>query len=133
MRYQGKAYNISNEALIGAFFIPLGIGNIRESLDPCPKTPPPPTSPDRMYLYPVGSPLAGYLSDRAVVLRREARGGVWVPEDRLHATFWGAAVLVPVSVIAEGLTIRYVPGIPGIVLIFFWLFVNGIGVRSTSY
>ncbi|PIL33104.1 MFS general substrate transporter [Ganoderma sinense ZZ0214-1] len=49
----------------------------------------------------VGSPLAGYLSDGAVVLR-----GAWVPEDRLHAKLWGAALLVPVSVIAEGLTVR---------------------------
>ncbi|PIL33166.1 MFS general substrate transporter [Ganoderma sinense ZZ0214-1] len=100
----GKAYNISNEAIIGSFFIPLGIGNI------------------------LGSPLAGYLSDRAVVLRRARRGGVWVPEDRLHATLWGAAVLVPVSVVAEGLTIRYVPGVTGIILVVFWLFVNGIGL-----
>lgn len=64
-----------------------------------------------------------------MVLRRERRGGIWVPEDRLHATLWGAAILVPVSVIAEGLTINYVPGILGIVLIVFWLFINGVGVR----
>ena len=52
-----------------------------------------------------------------------------MPEDRLRATLWGAAVLVPMSVVAEGLTIRYVPGLPGIVFINLWLFVNGIGVR----
>ncbi|KAI1785644.1 MFS general substrate transporter [Ganoderma leucocontextum] len=100
----GKAYNISNEAIIGAFFIPLGLGNI------------------------IGSPLAGYLADRAVILRRERRDGVWLPEDRLRATIWGAAVLVPVSVLAEGVTIKYVPGLPGIVLIVASLFMNGVGL-----
>ena len=77
----------------------------------------------------VGAPLAGYLSDRAVRLRRERRGGVWVPEDRLHATLWGAAVLVPVSVLVEALAVEYVPGIPGIVLIVCSLFANGVAVR----
>ena len=70
------------------------------------------------------------MADRAVISWRERRGGVWVPEDRLRATFWGAAVLVPGSILATGLTMQYVKGIPGICLILVWLFMNGIGVSS---
>ncbi|KAI0765013.1 MFS general substrate transporter [Fomes fomentarius] len=94
----GKQYNITNPALIGAFFIPAGIGNIR----------------------------------------RKRRGGVWLPEDRIRACLWGAGVLCPMSVLLTGLTIKYVPGAPGIVLNLIWLFMNGIGVDivltpSSSY
>ena len=70
------------------------------------------------------------MADRAIISWRERRGGVWVPEDRLRATFWGAAVLVPGSILATGLTMQYVKGIPGICLILVWLFMNGIGVSS---
>ncbi|KAI0373119.1 MFS general substrate transporter [Pilatotrama ljubarskyi] len=100
----GKQYNITNEAIIGAFFLPAGLGNI------------------------IGAPLAGRLSDRVVVAWRKRRGGVWVPEDRLRASLWGAAVFVPLSVLLSGLTTQFVPGTPGIVLNLIWLFMNGIGV-----
>ncbi|CDO71928.1 hypothetical protein BN946_scf184940.g75 [Trametes cinnabarina] len=100
----GKQYNITNEALIGAFFLPAGLGNI------------------------IGAPLAGRLSDRVVVEWRKRRGGVWVPEDRLRASLWGAGFLVPMSVLLSGLTTQFVPGTPGIVLNLVWLFMNGIGV-----
>ncbi|KAI0806691.1 MFS general substrate transporter [Fomes fomentarius] len=103
----GKQYNITNEALIGAFFLPAGLGNI------------------------IGAPLAGHLSDRTVVKWRKHRGGVWVPEDRLRASLWGAGVCVPLSVLLTGLTIKYVPGTPGIVLNLMWMFMNGIGVDLT--
>ena len=78
----------------------------------------------------VGAPLAGYLSDRAIVVWRERRGGVWVPEDRLRAAIWGAAFCVPVSTLAAGLTMKYVPGLPGIAIMLVCLFLNGVGVRS---
>ncbi|KAI0781543.1 MFS general substrate transporter [Trametes elegans] len=100
----GKQYNISNEAIIGAFFLPAGLGNI------------------------IGAPLAGRLSDRVVVSWRAKRGGKWVPEDRLRACLWGAGVFVPLSVLLSGLTTQFVPGTPGIVLNLVWLFMNGIGV-----
>ncbi|KAI0695091.1 MFS general substrate transporter [Cerioporus squamosus] len=103
----GKQYNISNEALIGAFFLPQGLGNI------------------------VGAPLAGRIADRTVVYWRKRRGGEWVPEDRLRAALWGAGVFVPVSVLLAGFTIKYVPGTLGIVLNLLWLFMNGIGVDFT--
>ena len=34
------------------------------------------------------------------------------------------------SVLLSGLTVKYVPGTPGIVLNLIWLFMNGIGVRT---
>jgi hypothetical protein len=99
----GRRYNITNEALIGACFIPDGVGNI------------------------IGAPLAGRLSDRMVTKWRHRRGGVWVPEDRLRAAVSGVC-LVPFSVLFSGLIMTYVDGIPGIVLNLAMLFVNGIGV-----
>ncbi|KAI0746707.1 MFS general substrate transporter [Daedaleopsis nitida] len=99
-----QRYNITNEALIGACFMPVGAGNL------------------------IGAPISGMLSDRAVVAWRKRRGGVWVPEDRLRATPWGAGLLVPMSMLLSGLTIKYVPGTPGFVLSLAWLFLNGIGV-----
>lgn len=79
----------------------------------------------------VGAPLAGRIADRTVVQWRKRRGGVWVPEDRLRAALWGAGVFVPLSVLLTGITIKYVPGTPGIVLNLCWMFMNGIGVRSS--
>lgn len=62
---------------------------------------------------------------------RKRRGGVWVPEDRLRAALWGAGVCTPLSVLLTGLTIKYVPGTPGLVLNLMWMFLNGIGVRAS--
>ncbi|TFK82583.1 MFS general substrate transporter [Polyporus arcularius HHB13444] len=103
----GKEYNISNEALIGAFFLPQGLGNI------------------------IGAPTAGRMSDRTVIYWRKRRGGKWVPEDRLRAALWGAGFFTPVSVLLAGITIKYVPGTPGIILNLIWLFMNGIGIDFT--
>ena len=85
------------------------------------------------YASEVGAPLAGRLADRTVVKWRKRRGGVWIPEDRLRASLWGAGVFVPMSVLLSGLTIKYVPGTPGIVLNLMWLFMNGIGVRAAPF
>ncbi|KAJ8588644.1 MFS general substrate transporter [Rhizopogon salebrosus TDB-379] len=75
----GVRYGITNEAVIGACFLPNGLGNL------------------------IGSPVAGRLSD--VVLRRwrARRKGVWCPEDRLRATWIGGLFMVPLSVGASGL------------------------------
>ncbi|KAH9829638.1 MFS general substrate transporter [Rhodofomes roseus] len=99
----GKRYNITNEALVGLLFLPVGIGNI------------------------IGAPLAGRLSDVTVVQWRAKRKGVWVPEDRLRASLLGA-ILAPASTLACGLLTEFVPGKLGIALNVFALFVNGIGV-----
>jgi len=100
----GKSYGITNEAIIGAFFLPAGLGNL------------------------LGAPLAGRLSDRSVIYWRARRNGEWVPEDRLRVTMIGAVFLVPVSVLCSGIFTRYVPGTVGIVLNLLCLFANGLGV-----
>ncbi|THH13705.1 hypothetical protein EW146_g6541 [Bondarzewia mesenterica] len=100
----GHRYNITNEALIGAFFLPCGLGNV------------------------IGAPLAGRISDIIVVRWRKKRGGVWVPEDRLRGTLAGALFFVPLSVLCSGLVTRYIGGNLGILLNLICLFFNGIGV-----
>ncbi|KZV62760.1 MFS general substrate transporter [Peniophora sp. CONT] len=100
----GEAYGIRNEALIGLFFVPAGVGNL------------------------IGAPLAGRISDTIVVKWRKRRAGVWVPEDRLRAALLGAGVLVPFSILFFGLITTFVPGHLGIALTLVVLFMNGIGV-----
>ncbi|KAJ7131059.1 MFS general substrate transporter [Mycena epipterygia] len=100
----GVRYGITNEALIGACFIPMGLGNI------------------------VGAPLAGWLSDRTVIKYRALRDGIWVPEDRLRGAQLGAISLVPLSILASGFITTFVPGRLGLVLNLICFFVNGVGV-----
>lgn len=73
------------------------------------------------------------LSDRIVVRARKRHGGVYVPEDRLHATTLGGAVFVPCSILLVGLSLRYLNGIPGLVVICISFFFNGLGVSSTHF
>ncbi|KAJ7882012.1 MFS general substrate transporter [Mycena olivaceomarginata] len=101
----GVRYGITNEALIGACFIPMGLGNI------------------------LGAPLAGWLSDRAVIKWKAKRAGIWVPEDRLRgSSALGAGLLVPLSILASGAITTWVPGTVGLVLNLACFFVNGVGV-----
>ncbi|KAJ6497761.1 MFS general substrate transporter [Mycena sanguinolenta] len=100
----GARYNIKNEAIIGACFLPMGFGNL------------------------IGSPLAGMLSDRTVIKWRERRGGKWVPEDRLRATLFAATTLVPLSVVLCGVITHFVPGPLGLALNLVCFFLNGLGV-----
>ncbi|KAJ7244204.1 MFS general substrate transporter [Mycena haematopus] len=100
----GARYNITNEAIIGACFFPMGVGNI------------------------IGAPLAGMISDRVVIKWRKRRGGEWVPEDRLRATLFGAATLVPLSIVLCGVITHFVPGPLGLSLNLFCFFLNGLGV-----
>lgn len=100
-------YDITNEAVIGALCIPVGIGNI------------------------VGSTYAGRLSDQLVIAWRERRGGVWVPEDRLRATTFGGLVLAPLSIIGSGVITQFADASLAMLLLnFFCLFLNGIGVSA---
>ncbi|THH29030.1 hypothetical protein EUX98_g5165 [Antrodiella citrinella] len=105
----GARYNIDNAAIIGALFIPSGLGNL------------------------LGAPIAGKLSDMVVVRMRAQRGGVWVPEDRLRVTLIGASLMIPLSILGSGIFITYVDGTPGIVLNLICLFVNGLGVCTRLF
>ncbi|KAJ7496990.1 MFS general substrate transporter [Mycena latifolia] len=100
----GVRYNITNEAIIGACFFPMGLGNI------------------------IGAPLAGMLSDRIVIKWRKRRGGIWVPEDRLRATLFGGATFVPLSVVLCGLITHFIEGPLGLFLNLVCFFFNGLGV-----
>ena len=78
----------------------------------------------------VGAPLAGKYSDYMVVKWRARRNGVWYPEDRLRAATPGLGYLIPLTLIAFGLTTHFVPGPLGLTLNLIWFFLNGIGVRT---
>jgi MFS family permease len=113
-------YNLRNEALVGACFLPSGLGGMSGL-----------SYPLVVFLTNslglVGAPLAGRLSDRIVVYYRKKRG-VWYPEDRLRAALPAALILVPLSVLISGLLTEYVPGTLGLTLNLVCLFVNGFGV-----
>ncbi|KAF5349703.1 hypothetical protein D9756_008836 [Leucocoprinus leucothites] len=99
----GKRYGIENEALIGACFLPLGIGNA------------------------IGAPLAGWISDKTVIRYKKIRG-YWYPEDRLRACLY--SFYLPITVLASGLITKYVPGKLGLALNFVCFFLNGVGCDS---
>lgn len=100
----GARYNITNEAAIGACFIPLGVGNF------------------------VGAPIAGWISDRQIIKWRARRGGVWLPEDRLRATLAGSLILVPVAMLLCGWATVFVDGWPGLAMNLVGFFLTGLGV-----
>jgi len=101
----GVRYNIENEALIGACFLPVGLGGM------------------------IGAPLSGHLSDRIIVYYRKKRG-VWYPEDRLRVTLPAALTLVPLSVLFSALLTEYVPGTLGLTLNLICLFISGFGMDT---
>lgn len=80
----------------------------------------------------VGAPIAGRLSDM-IIVRARAKRGTWVPEDRLRASVPAIAVLVPVSLLAFGLTIKFIPGTAGLVVCLVLLFIHGVGVRVSCW
>ncbi|KAG1750072.1 major facilitator superfamily domain-containing protein [Suillus lakei] len=99
----GARYHISNEALIGACFLPSGLGNF------------------------IASPIAGRLSDAMIEKWKTRRKGIWVPEDRLRVVLVGG-LFVPLSVFLSGLITTYIAGPSGLVLNLLCFFMNGIGV-----
>ncbi|PPR07301.1 hypothetical protein CVT26_012420 [Gymnopilus dilepis] len=101
----GQRYNIANEALIGACFLPAGLGNI------------------------TGAALVGRISDRTVISWRKKRGGIWYPEDRLRASLIPFALIVPIPLVLYGLANQFVDGTLGLVLCLICLYINGIGVE----
>ncbi|KAG1900112.1 major facilitator superfamily domain-containing protein [Suillus fuscotomentosus] len=102
----GIRYGITNEATIGAFFLPNGLGSF------------------------TGTLIAGRLSDTVVRRWREKRRGTWCPEDRLRATWIGGLFIVPLSIGASGLITTYIGGPIGLALNILCLYANGVGVDS---
>ncbi|KIK37204.1 hypothetical protein CY34DRAFT_810551 [Suillus luteus UH-Slu-Lm8-n1] len=100
----GVRYGITNDAIIGACFLPGGLGNM------------------------IGALVSGRQSDTVVRRWREKRKGVWYPEDRLRATWIGGLIMAPLSVGASGLITTYVGGLIGLWLNILCLFVNGMGI-----
>ncbi|KAF9043991.1 major facilitator superfamily domain-containing protein [Panaeolus papilionaceus] len=101
----GQRYNIANDALIGACFIPGGLGTM------------------------CGAPLIGRISDRTVIEWRKKRGGVWYPEDRLRAAVIPLAIFTPISVMLFGLANHYIDGTRGLITCLVIFFFNGVGVE----
>ncbi|KAF9528274.1 major facilitator superfamily domain-containing protein [Crepidotus variabilis] len=100
----GAKYGITNEALIGACFIPAGLGNV------------------------LGSIYLGRLSDKKNIQWRAKRNGTWCAEDRLRATIPGALFYIPLSTVLSGIFVTYVAGPVGLTLNLLCLFLNGFGV-----
>ncbi|EAU80827.1 hypothetical protein CC1G_04937 [Coprinopsis cinerea okayama7 len=104
----GKKYNITNEALIGACFLPNGLGSM------------------------LGAPIAGRISDHLVVKWRSKRG-MWYPEDRLRAALPGALFLVPLSVLFAGfLTAAFRSTLLAMVIAIIMPSIERIGVFYTN-
>ncbi|KAF7967692.1 hypothetical protein HWV62_33341 [Athelia sp. TMB] len=102
----GLTYGITNEAVLGACFLPVGLGNI------------------------VGGAIAGRISDATVRAWRTKRKGEWVPEDRLRAMLVSSAVLVPLSVLGSGALTQFTSGRLGLAGNLICLFFNGVGLTS---
>ncbi|KAG2139128.1 major facilitator superfamily domain-containing protein [Suillus bovinus] len=97
-------YGITNEAIIGALFLPNGLGCF------------------------TGALVSGRLSDTVVRKCREKHGGAWYPEDRLRATWIGGLFIVPLSIVASGLLTTYIGGPIGLALNVLCLYAMGMGV-----
>lgn len=122
---KGAKYGFQTEGMIGALFIPTGLGNFGTPPRSCFISFP-------IHAYPVGAPISGRISDMVVRRGKEQRKGVWVPEDRLRAVWLGGLVLVPISVTLVGFVTTYVDGTLGLVINLLCLFTNGLGVCCFS-
>ncbi|KIJ26240.1 hypothetical protein M422DRAFT_192491 [Sphaerobolus stellatus SS14] len=105
-------YGLTSPALIGACFLPSGLGS----------------TPINSPVHQLDPPIVGRISDKIIISKRKQRGGKWLPEDRLLATLPGAMFLVPLSVLMYGIAIQFIPGKIGLIICFMCLFANGIGL-----
>ncbi|KAF8521417.1 major facilitator superfamily domain-containing protein [Hysterangium stoloniferum] len=100
----GPRYGMDTPALIGACFIPSGLGNI------------------------AGAVVSGRLADIAIIRGRNRRQGKWNPEDRLLAAMPGALFLVPCALIVFAISVTFISGKIGLTICLICLFINGMGV-----
>jgi len=100
----GPQYGMNSPALIGACFVPYGLGNI------------------------AGAVVSGRLADVAIIRGRKRRQGKWYPEDRLLAAVPGALFLVPCALIAFAISVTFITGKIGLTICLICLFINGMGV-----
>lgn len=128
---KGKRYGIVNETLIGACFLPCGIGNASKAalLSAITSFCSPKFEPLILVAFfaLVGAPLSGWISDMVIIRSRRKRGGLWYPEDRLKATLFG--IFLPIAIILSGVITKYVPGPVGLVGNLVCLFFTGVAVR----
>jgi len=131
----GERYNIRSKTLVGACFIPAGIGNL-SLFHPCLPLVPPRVLTDLSYLRiphffhtrkQVGAPLSGRVSDLMIKKWRKKRAGRWVAEDRLRASLFGA-IWIPLSTGLFGIANTRIHGRASLVVCLVCLFINGIGV-----
>ena len=121
--HQGIRYGIPNEILVGACFIPLGLGSMSTCILSFLTK-----SIHSLYYNLVGAPIAGIISDRTVIWWRNERKGTWYPEDRLRASLIPLTLMVPLPVIAFGFINKFVDGSLGLFTSLLCLFINGIVV-----
>ncbi|KAF8521615.1 major facilitator superfamily domain-containing protein [Hysterangium stoloniferum] len=100
----GPRYGMNTPALIGACFLPAGLGNI------------------------AGAIISGRLADMAVVRGRHRHQDKWNPEDRLLAAIPGALFVTPCALITFGFTVVFIPGKLGLTISLVCLFFHGMGV-----
>jgi hypothetical protein len=76
----------------------------------------------------VGSQIGGHLADHTVKQWLKKRSDAFVPEDRLRATLYGAALIMPLSVLGFGLVTQFWAGAGGLVVVLVLWFTFGVGV-----
>lgn len=117
--FQGKRYEIDDEATLGLFLLPIGSGNAGERINLFNRV------HSSEYISSVGAPISGWISDK-MVIHYKAKRQYWYPEDRLRAALFGA--YLPITVFASAYVTEYIAGRLGIILNLVIFFFNGVGV-----
>ena len=70
----------------------------------------------------------GRYADYVLRKAREARGGVYKPEDRLRACLEGLGFILPIATLATGWTLQKAQGGGGLAACTIMLFLDGVGL-----
>lgn len=97
-------YNITNEAILGCFYLAQGLGNA------------------------LATQVTGRHADATLRKWKEKRAGTWVPEDRLRATLISGGTALPLSVLFLGWVMDKWDGKAGLAMTVVGLFWNGIAL-----